>query len=194
MTGMTRRVFLGAAGTASFGLAACATADKTMQNMGVNTGNADQINARVDSTREFLLSKYPGTRDLETRAAGVLWMPLVTEAGLLFGGSYGRGALRINNVTVDYYAMTGVSYGFQLGAQQYAHALFFMSAQALEDFRRSQGWTAGADMTYATPDIGGGNMGGSTTQLSPVVALIFGQQGLMAGVSLEGSKYSRVIP
>ena len=193
MTGITRRVFLGAAGTASLGLAACATADRTMQSYGVNTGNAAQIDARVDATREFLLSKYPGTRDLESRAVGVLWMPLVTEAGLFIGGSYGRGALRINNATVDYYAMTGVSYGIQVGAQQYAHALFFMTPEALEGFRRSQGWTAGADITYATPE-NGGNFGAQTTQIDPVVALVFGQQGMMAGVTLEGSKYSRVIP
>jgi len=31
----------------------------------------------------------------------MLVMPLVTEAGLGFGGAYGRGALQVNNVTVD---------------------------------------------------------------------------------------------
>ena len=147
----------------------------------------------MDSTRQFLLSRYPGTQDLENRAAGVLWMPLITEAGLFVGGSYGRGALRIHNATVDYYALTSVTYGLQVGAQQYAHALFFMIPQALEDFRRGQGWTAGADISYATPE-NGGNFGAQTTQLDPVVALIFGQQGMMAGLTLEGAKYSRIIP
>ena len=64
-------------------------------------------------------------------------MPLVTEAGFGFGGSYGRGALRIEGVTVDYYSATKATFGFQIGAQQYAHALFFMTPEALEEFRRS---------------------------------------------------------
>jgi lipid-binding SYLF domain-containing protein len=37
-------------------------------------------------------------------AAGMLVMPLVTEAGFGFGGAYGRGALRIGGTTVDYYS------------------------------------------------------------------------------------------
>ncbi len=65
-------------------------------------------------------------------------MPLVTEAGLFFGGAYGRGALRIDNVTVDYYSTTKATYGLQIGAQQYAHALFFMTDSALAEFRRQR--------------------------------------------------------
>ena len=34
----------------------------------------------------------------------------------------------------------------------------------------------------------------TTTSTSPVLAVIFGQAGLMAGASLEGVKYTRIIP
>jgi hypothetical protein len=64
-------------------------------------------------------------------------MPLMTEVGAGFGGAFGRGALRIQGVTVDYYSAAKGSFGLQIGAQQYAHALFFTTPEALENFRRS---------------------------------------------------------
>ncbi len=123
----------------------------------------------------------------------VVYMPLLTEAGFGIGGGYGRGALRISGTTVDYYSATRATIGFQIGAQQYAHALFFMTPAALENFRRSSGWAAGADVRYATPDQGG-SLGKETTELDPVIGLVFGQQGLIAGATLAGVKYSRIIP
>ncbi len=161
---------------------------------GVGGSRAERLDARVDATRDYLFGRYPGTRDLAARAFGVLYMPLVTEAGFGFGGGYGRGALRINDVTVDYYSATRATFGLQIGAQQYGHALFFMTAPALAEFRRSDGWTAGADIRYALPDTGGSIGVDTTTGLSPVIGLVFGQAGLMAGATLAGVKYTRIIP
>ena len=69
---------------------------------GVGGDGGARIDARVDATRDYLMANYPGTRDLMQKASGVLYMPLMTEAGFGFGGAYGRGALRIDDVTVDY--------------------------------------------------------------------------------------------
>jgi lipid-binding SYLF domain-containing protein len=183
ITGFSRRAVLVGAGAAL--LAGC--------NNGVGSNGAAQVDARVDATQQFLFSRYPGTEQLAADAAGVLYMPLVTEAGFGFGGAYGRGALRIGGATVDYYSATKATVGFQIGAQQYAHALFFMTPEALEDFRRSPGWAAAADIRYATPEQGA-SIGKETTELDPVIALVFGQQGLIAGATLGGVKYTRIIP
>jgi lipid-binding SYLF domain-containing protein len=183
VSGITRRGLMVGAGAAL--LAGCAN--------GVGSNGAAQIDARVDATQQFLFGKYPGTEQLASQAAGVLYMPLVTEAGFGFGGSYGRGALRIGGATVDYYSATKATVGFQIGAQQYAHALFFMTPAGLEEFRRSPGWAATADIRYATPEQGA-SIGKETTELDPVIALVFGQQGLIAGATLGGVKYTRIIP
>lgn len=182
--GFSRRAFLGATGATGF-LAACGN--------GVGSNGAAQIDARVVSTEQYLYSSFPGTRDLANRASGVLIMPLITEAGLIYGGGYGRGALRVNGVTVDYYSATRATFGLQIGAQQYAHALFFMTEAALGQFRRSPGWAAGADVRYATP-AQGASLGKETTEMEPVIALVFGQQGFIAGATLTGVKYNRIIP
>jgi lipid-binding SYLF domain-containing protein len=175
-------------------LGALAGCGATVDNNGLASNGARQIDMRVAATRSFLANTYPGTQDLETRAAGVLIMPLVTEAGFGLGGGYGRGALQIKGVTVDYYAATRASIGLQIGAQQYGHALYFMTEDALARFRRGAGWAAGADLRYATPQDGA-TIGRDTTELgAPVEAFVFAQQGLIAGATLSGLKYSRIIP
>ncbi|WP_210529875.1 YSC84-related protein [Rubellimicrobium arenae] len=161
---------------------------------GVGSGGAAIIDARVDSSLSFLYSTYPGTRDLANRAAGVLVMPVVTELGLGLGGSYGTGALRVGNTSVDYYSAAAASAGLQIGAQQYSHVLFFMTQDALSQFRSSAGWVAGADIDYAVIDQGEVLRADTTTSLSPVIAVVFAQSGLRMGATVEGTKYTRIIP
>ncbi|WP_208349197.1 YSC84-related protein [Pseudaestuariivita rosea] len=186
MTKFTRRTF-------AFGALAMVPLVAGCGN-GIGSDGGAVIDARVDKTLSDMYSRYPGTRDLGDKAAGILVMPLVTEAGFGVGGSYGRGALRINDVTVDYYSATTANFGLQIGAQQYAHVLFFMTDEALMDFRRSSGWAAGADLEYALSDQGEALKAGTTTALSPVIAVVFGQAGFRVGATLEGTKYNRIIP
>jgi len=184
MTPFSRRVFLIAGGAAA--LSAC--------NNGVGSRGSEAIDARVATTLDFLYGKYPGTRDLAAKAAGMLVMPLVTKAGFGIGGSYGRGALQVGGATVDYYSATSATVGLQIGAQQYAHVLFFMTEEALANFRRSYGYAAGGDIEYTFNDNGENLSAATTTSLAPVIAVIFGQAGLIIGASLKGTKYTRIIP
>jgi lipid-binding SYLF domain-containing protein len=183
---MTRRGFVLAALAGAGVTAACGN--------GVGNSNAATIDARVDATLNQMYSQYPNTRTLAEKATGMLVMPLVTEAGFVFGGAYGRGALRINGVTVDYYSTVKGNAGLQIGAQQYAHVLFFMTEDALAGFRRSSGWAAGADVEYVIKDEGNSLTADTNTLTSPVLAAVFGQAGLRVGATLEGTKYTRIIP
>ena len=160
----------------------------------IGGNGAGVIDARVDSSLQFLTSEYPGTQDLLNRAAGVLVMPVVTEVGLGLGGSFGKGALRVGPSTVDYYSAAAASAGLQIGAQQYSHALFFMTQEALLEFRQSPGWVAGADLEYVANTQGDVLRADTTTSLSPVIAVVFAQTGLRVGATVEGTKYTRIIP
>ncbi len=186
MSRLSRRGFLLSAGGASLTLSACAN--------GVGSNGGPKIDARVEATISQMYSDIPESRVLAEKAAGMLVMPLVTEAGLWITGAYGRGALLVDEVNVGYYSQTKASIGIQLGAQQYAHVLFFMTDEALANFRTSPGWVAGADIKYAVASAGGRLAADTITMSSPVVAIVFGQAGLILGASLEGSKYSRIIP
>jgi lipid-binding SYLF domain-containing protein len=178
----------------SFALGALATSTLAACGNGIGGGGASTIDARVDGTLDELHRTFPGTQDLSNRAAGVLVMPLVTEVGLGLGGSFGRGALRVGPSTVDYYSSTSGSAGLQIGAQQFSHVLFFMTPAALLEFRQSQGWAAGADIEYAVSNQSEMLRAETTTSLSPVIAVVFGQTGLRLGATLEGTKYTRIIP
>ncbi|PWG18056.1 lipid-binding SYLF domain-containing protein [Salibaculum griseiflavum] len=177
-----------------FALGALATTTVAACGNGIGSRGADRIDSRVNTTLNYMYNRYPGTRDLANKASGMLVMPLVTEAGFGLGGSYGRGALRIGDSTVDYYAIAAGSAGLQLGAQQYSHVLFFMTDDALMDFRTSPGWALGADAEYALNDNGQNLRAETTTSLAPVIAVVFAQAGLRVGATLEGTKYTRIIP
>ena len=184
MTQWTRRGFM-LAGSATT-LAACSNA------IGLNKTRA-QIDADVDRAREALFRTVPGARQLAERSAGMLIIPEVTKAGLMFGGAYGEGALMIGPAKVDYFSFTAASFGLQVGVQRYSHALFFLTQEMLADFRYSDGWQLGVDAQYTTPEDAGA-LGVTTTTINqPVIALVFGQKGLIIGATLEGAKYSRLI-
>ncbi len=158
----------------------------------IQTAGPETIDARVDVTLAELYREYPATRELAEKSVGMLVMPVVTEAGFGFGGAYGRGALRVGGRTVDYYSLAKVSGGLQIGAQQYAHVLFFMTQKALADFRGSSGIAVGANAQIVLPEAGETLATETTSALAPVVVVIFGQSGLKAGATLEGLKYSRL--
>ncbi|WP_299559267.1 YSC84-related protein [uncultured Sulfitobacter sp.] len=183
---LSRRAFAFGALAGTGVLAACGN--------GVGSSGANMIDARVNATLNEMYRLYPNTQTLAAKSNGMLVMPLVTEAGLGVGGAYGRGALRVNDVSVDYYSVTKASGGLQIGAQQYAHVLFFMTDDALMNFRRSPGWAAGADLEYVISDKGDSVNAETTTALAPVLAAVFGRAGLRLGATLEGTKYSRIIP
>jgi lipid-binding SYLF domain-containing protein len=184
-SGANRRTFMIGLGATSL-LAAC--------NNGITGNGGPRIDARADSSLNYLFKTYPNTVELRDKSVGMLVMPLVTKAGLGFGASYGRGVLRVNNTTVDYYSSTQATVGLQIGAQQYAHVLFFMTNDSLAKFRKSSGWAAGADIEYALNNRGENLSAETTTSQSSVIAVVFGQAGLIAGATVEGTKYTRIIP
>ena len=68
-----------------------------------------------------------------------------------------------------------------------------MTQDALERFRRSSGGPP-ARISNMSSTTGENLRAETTTSTAPVVAVIFGQAGALAGVSLEGMKYTRIIP
>ncbi|HET9067897.1 MAG TPA: YSC84-related protein [Amaricoccus sp.] len=186
MTTWTRRSFLVAAGCG--GLAAC-----TSSPPGAGMSARDRIDRDVDEALAELYSNVPGAAELGASAQGILVMPKIRKAGFFASGSYGEGALMIGPAKVDYYSLSTLGIGLTFGATEFNQALFFMTAQALQDFRVADGWELGADAAVAVRSDGAA-AGISSAQINrPIQEVIFGQKGLIADASLAGAKYSRII-
>ncbi|MCD0502414.1 YSC84-related protein [Bordetella petrii] len=151
-----------------------------------------EINAGADATLTKLYETSPQAKELVERAKGVLVFPSVISASFVVGAQHGNGVLRVGGAPQAYYSTSAGSIGFQAGAQSKAVVLLFMTDQALEQFRNSNGWTVGADASVAVAKIGANGRIDSNTAKQPVVGFVMNNAGLMAGVSLEGAKISKL--
>jgi len=153
---------------------------------------ASAVDNKIDKALRKLYADAPIAKDLSTRAKAILVFPKISKAGFLFGGAYGEGVLRKGGVDVANYNSVAASYGLQAGVQSFGYALFFMNDQALTYLDNSGGWEIGSGPSVVVVDKGMAKKLSSTTLTQDVYAFIFGQQGLMAGLGLEGSKITRI--
>jgi lipid-binding SYLF domain-containing protein len=151
-----------------------------------------ELDASAASALQQLLAQNEGARTLARDAKAILVFPEMKRAGLLVGGEHGKGALKVGGRVAGYYESTGLSFGLQAGAQEYAYALFFMTDEALDYLRRSQGWEIGAGPTVIVADEGISAQITTTSTREGIYAFIWGQRGLMAGLSLQGAKITPV--
>ncbi|MBB5198280.1 lipid-binding SYLF domain-containing protein [Glaciimonas immobilis] len=151
-----------------------------------------EIDTGIDTTLSRLYTAAPHARELVAKASGVLVFPSVLAAGLWIGGQYGEGALRIANRTEAYYSTASASIGLQIGAQSKALIFLFMTQDALNKFRNSKGWAVGADASVAVLKIGANGDIDTTSLTSSVLAFVLTNSGLMANLTLEGTKVTRL--
>jgi lipid-binding SYLF domain-containing protein len=155
---------------------------------------AAEINKDADAAIKQLEAQDPNYRALLQKALGVLIFPKIIKGGLIIGGEYGEGALRENGKTVRYYRIAAASLGLQAGGQSFSYALLFMKQAALDYLHKSDGWAVGSGPSVVVMDKGMAASMTSTTVTQDVIAIPFGQSGLMAGLSLEGSKITPINP
>jgi lipid-binding SYLF domain-containing protein len=151
-----------------------------------------EIDAGVTSTLNKLFASAKGSRELAAKAQGILVFPSVIAAGLVVGGEYGEGALRVGGATVGYYSTAAASFGLQIGAQSKAVIFMFMTKEALDKFRNSKGWTAGVDGSVALAKIGANGDVDTSSVSAPVIGFVLTNAGLMANLTLEGTKVSKL--
>ncbi|WP_087659997.1 BPSL1445 family SYLF domain-containing lipoprotein [Caballeronia terrestris] len=191
---MQRRTFMRSA-TASFSIAALGLVGCTMTRDQAPTAATDMskrqsIDASVDGTISRVYSAVPGSRELIAKSQGMLVFPSVVEVGFVVGGQYGEGALRVGGTSVGYYSTVSAAFGFLAGAQSKALVFLFLTQDALNQFRQSKGWTAGADASVAVVKVGANGSVDTTTATAPVQVIALTNAGLMGNLSLEGTKVS----
>jgi len=153
---------------------------------------ASGINRSADQAVQEFRAQVNGADVFLNQAAGYLVFPKVYKGGIGVGGETGEGVLRVGGSSVDYYSVAAGSVGFQLGAQAKSIVIVFMTREALDRFRKSEGWRVGVDGSVALIDIGAGKTIDSDNVRDPVVGFIYGSKGLMYNLTLEGTKFTKV--
>ena len=153
---------------------------------------ADDLNAQANQALQTLYRTNPVAQKMSTQALEILVFPKVLKAGLVFGGSYGEGVLFKDGQPIDYYNTVSGSWGLQAGAQSYGYVVFLMDKKSLHYLHESKGWEIGVGPTVVVVNDGVARNLSSTTMRSDAYAFIFDQQGLMASLSIEGTKISRI--
>ena len=152
-----------------------------------------EINLKVKQTLQKFKKTVGGAGSFLKNAKGILVFPEVIKAGIGIGGEYGEGSLQINGKPVGYYNTASASIGFQLGAQVKSVIIVFLQSDALKKFRKSDGWEVGIDGSVALIELGAGKSIDSTSHNKPIVGFVFGNKGLMYNLTLEGSKFTKIV-
>ena len=140
----------------------------------------------------ILVEANPIAADISKRAKAILIFPNIVKAGLIFGGAYGEGILKQQDKVDGYYNSVTASFGWQAGAQSYGYIVFLMSDKAIKYVRDTQGWEIGIGPTVVMVNEGVAKNLSTSSLKEDAYAFIFDQQGLMASLSIEGTKISRI--
>jgi len=191
-----RRAGIAAAAIGAAGLlfAGCTTTTPSKSSAASTSDQRQSLNSAANATLSRLYEDAPQSKELVARAKGVLVFPDVLSGSFIIGAEHGKGVLRVGGANAGYYSTTAGSIGFQAGAQSKAMVLLFMTDESLNKFRKSSGWTVGADATVAVVNIGANGRIDTNTAQQPIVGFVMNNGGLMAGVSLEGTKISKLDP
>ena len=155
-------------------------------------GTAEELRQEAQAALAALHRRNPTALAISRQARATLVFPKIVKAGLVFGGSYGEGVLFKNGAVAGTYNSVSASWGWQAGAQTYAYVLYLMNDAALKYLEESKGWEFGVGPTVVVVNEGVARNLSTSTLREDAYAFVTDQQGLMAGVSLEGTKVTRV--
>ena len=154
----------------------------------------EEIDVSVKASLDRFDKQVMGAKEFLGVSKGMLVIPNVTKAAFIIGGQYGQGALKEGGKTVGYYSLAAGSLGYQIGAEKFDLVIIFATDEALSKFKNSEGWEAGVDAEVTLIDAGIDVPASTLVSQNPVVGFVYGQKGLMAGVSVKGAKFTKINP
>jgi lipid-binding SYLF domain-containing protein len=96
--------------------------------------------------------------------------------------------------TRGYYNLSGGSWGLQAGGQDFSYVLFLMNDRALANVESSSGFAAGTGPSVVVINKGAAAAVDTSMIDHDVYAFPFNGKGLMADLTLQGTKISHIHP
>ncbi len=165
--------------------------------LAVSPAHADrraELASNAVRSLQRLESMEPRSQYIARHAKAVLVFPSILKAGLVFGGESGNGVLLVHGRPAGFYNLSGGSWGLQIGGQDFSYAVFFMKDSALNYLNQAGGFEAGTGPSIVVINQGAGAEANSTTLTHDVYAFPFNQKGLMADLTLQGTKITQIHP
>lgn len=157
-------------------------------------GTKEELNRDSSQALQDLYKNNPVAETIGKKAKAILIFPKIVKAGLVFGGAYGEGVLMKGSQVDSYYNSVSGSWGWQIGAQTFGYVVFLMSNRAVKALNDAKGWSVGVGPTVVAVDAGVAKDLSTSTLRDDAYAFIFDQKGLMASLSIEGTKITRIHP
>jgi lipid-binding SYLF domain-containing protein len=104
-----------------------------------HAATAEDLQKDAEQALDRLLRINPVAEQLAGSAKATLIFPNIVKAGLVFGGSYGEGVLKVGSRIEGYYNSVSGSWGLQAGAQSYGYVVFLMTDAAVNYLRETNG-------------------------------------------------------
>ena len=164
----------------------------TVALLSIRAASADDLTSQSAAALRQLVAQNPAAAKCKSRAVAVLVFPDVVKAGFIFGAQGGKGILFVHGQPSGRYRTVAASYGLQAGVQKYGYALFLMNQKAVNWVNNTRGWEIGTGPSVVIVDKGMARSFTTDTMHSGIYAFTFDQQGLMAGLGLQGSKIMRI--
>ena len=153
---------------------------------------AEDLSKDAAQALQTLYKTNPTAEALSKKARAILVFPKIVKAGLIFGGSYGEGVLTKGGTFNGYFNSVSASWGWQAGAESYGYVVFLMSPKAVKYIEDTKGWEVGVGPSVVVANEGMAKNLSTSTLKDDAYAFIFDQSGLMASLSIEGTKISRI--
>jgi len=159
-----------------------------------------QTSVEIDQDVDIAIQKFK--QDIEggdkflSKVKGYAVFPTVVKAGIIIGGKYAEGAVRVNGKSKSkfYLSMSSVSIGLQAGAQRYSMLIAFVTPESLKSFYKSDGWETGLEGSITIAQWGANKDMSSISFEKPIIAFIYNERGIMASINLSGTKFERIMP
>lgn len=156
-----------------------------LDKLGERASDAAAVLDEVMGTREATI---PTALLRDSRCVAVI--PGVVKVGFIFGGRHGRGLLSCRVGAgwsrPSYIAITGGSFGLQIGAQATDFVLVFTNESAARALT-SRKITLGGDASISAGPVGRTAEAGTDATFRTEIYSYSRSKGLFAGLSLEGS-------
>lgn len=154
---------------------------------------AAELDAEAKATLEKFAAETKGAEQVFADAKGVLVCPTIRKGGFGIGAEGGKCVLTSGADERLYYGSMALKAGFIVGVASHSMILVINTDEALAKFTSGpREWELGVDASVAVAKLGAGGDLDTTNLKKDIVSFIFGEKGLIADVTWEGSRFKKL--